>query len=62
MNSNRIFLKPKEGIKVRDPHTGNYLPEEGKEVELSSYWKRRMKDGDAVETKKPKKEKSSTKE
>jgi hypothetical protein len=53
----KVFIKPKEGIKVRDPHTKQYLPEEGAFVELSSYWKRRLKDGDVIEEKLPKKSK-----
>lgn len=54
----KVFLKPNEGIKVRDPHTGNYLPEDGAEVELNTYWQRRLNDGDIVEVKPEKKTKS----
>lgn len=46
----RVHLKPAEGLKVRQPD-GQVLPEEGKEVELTTYWRRRLRDGDVVEIK-----------
>lgn len=56
------FLKPaKDTLKVRDPATGEYLPTEGKEVEVTSYWRRRIKDGDVVEASKPRKSRTSSK-
>ena len=42
----RIFLVPRTGIIVRDPATNQCLPPEGMEIERSSYWIRRIKDGD----------------
>lgn len=43
-------LKPaNDAIKVRDPVTGEHLPAAGANVELTSYWRRRMRDGDVVE-------------
>jgi len=43
-------LKPAtDKIKVRDPITGEHLPAAGKDVELTSYWRRRMRDGDVVD-------------
>ena len=42
----RVFVKPKEGLLVRDEKTKQILPIEGKIVEMSTYWVRRLKDGD----------------
>lgn len=42
----RVFVKPKEGLLVRDEKTKQILPIEGKVVEMSTYWVRRLKDGD----------------
>lgn len=45
-------LKPgKDGLKVFNPATGLHLKEKGEEVSMSSYWKRMIKCGDAVEVK-----------
>lgn len=38
-------IKPKQGLKVRDPATGEVLPEAGKTVTWNSYWQRRLQDG-----------------
>jgi hypothetical protein len=43
-----MFVKPAPGLLVRDPTTKFPLPPEGREVVLSSYWQRRLKDGDVV--------------
>lgn len=37
---------PKKGVKVRDPQTGQHLPEEGAVRSLNTYYDRRIKDGD----------------
>ena len=42
----RIFLVPRMDLRVRDPITKECLPVEGMEVERSSFWIRRIKDGD----------------
>lgn len=43
-------LKPsKEGLKVLNPATSLHLPEDGKEVEINSYWRRRLEAGEVVE-------------
>jgi hypothetical protein len=42
------ILKPVPGVKVRDPITLQFLPEEGKEVPLSTYWTRRLAEGSVV--------------
>lgn len=41
-----MHVKPKAGLLVRDPVTHAYLPPEGREVEDSAYWHRRLRDGD----------------
>ena len=49
----RVFLKPanKDAI-VRDPIHKIPLPAEGKEIKLTTYWRRRLLDGSVVKTKK----------
>lgn len=44
-----MFVKPAEGLAVRDPLTKRVLPIEGKEVPETSYWVRRVASGDVVE-------------
>jgi hypothetical protein len=42
-----MFVKPKAGLKVRDPISKLPLPPEGKNVpDDSSFWIRRLTDGD----------------
>lgn len=42
-------VKPAPGLKVRDPETKDYLPDEGREVgDFNLYYIRRLKDGDVV--------------
>jgi len=43
-----MFVKPKPGVKVRDPKTLRHLPEAGREVPDSAYWMRRLAAGDVV--------------
>ncbi len=43
-----MFVKPKSGLKVRDPQTRAFLPEAGAEAPQSLYWTRRVRDGDVV--------------
>lgn len=47
----RAKIAPKKGMIVRDPITKIALPEEGKEVEINSFWLRRLSSGDVVEVK-----------
>lgn len=44
-----MYLKPVEGRAVTDPDRGDLLPAEGREVEPTQYWQRRINDGDVVE-------------
>jgi hypothetical protein len=51
----RIFVVPtRPEVKVLDPTTGAHIPSEGAEVERSTYWLRRLRDGD-VKAGEPKK-------
>lgn len=40
------YLIPKTGLRLRDPQTLALLPPQGAAVALTSYWHRRLKDGD----------------
>jgi hypothetical protein len=53
--SDRRFLKPaRPGLRVRDPdHGGALLPAEGAMCNWSTYWYRRVADGDVVEAPAP---------
>lgn len=42
-------LKPAEGRAVRDPVKRTLLPEDGADVTLDAFWRRRLRDGDVVE-------------
>lgn len=42
-------LKPKGGVKVRKPD-GAYLNDDGEDIPLSSYWLRRIAEGDIAVT------------
>lgn len=44
-----MYLKPAQGLIVRDPHTRQPLPAEGREVQLNEWWARRLRVGDVVE-------------
>ncbi len=44
------WVKPKSGLVVRDPFKGDPLPAHGAGVLWSSYWQRRLDDGDLIET------------
>ncbi len=49
-----IFIKPRDGVKVRDPLTGEHLPEAGAEKPRGRYWLRRLNDGDVQIVSRPK--------
>lgn len=44
-----MHVKPKAGGQVPDPDKGGFLPPDGRHVELTSYWLRRLRDGDVEE-------------
>lgn len=47
-----IHVIPREGVKVPDPEQagtpGRHLPPEGRTVEPSDFWVRRLQDGDVT--------------
>lgn len=51
---NDIYLTPTDGMVVRDPVTGLALPEQGAAKSPTSYWLRRLRDGDVREGTPPK--------
>jgi len=53
-----MFIKPASpDVRVPDPSQagtpGYWLPAEGREVEVSPHWLRRLRDGDVVEAQPP---------
>lgn len=44
-----MYVKPTDGRQVHDPARGDHLPPEGREVEPTQYWQRRVIDGDVVD-------------
>lgn len=46
MTARTLTLKPSPGLIVRDPKTGEPLPETGRDVPDNGYWQRRLRDGD----------------
>ncbi len=47
--TNRIFVRPAEGRRVRLPGDGSPIPAEGMEVDRDIFVVRRLADGDLVE-------------
>lgn len=45
----KITIKAAEGRRVRHPDTLRLLAADGEEVQASSFWSRRLADGDVVE-------------
>ena len=56
----KIYVIPKQGMMVPDPNVRSRnssdvrLPAEGKDVDDSPYWQRRLRDGDVTTGTKPK--------
>lgn len=44
-----MYIQPIPGRNVPDPVHGDLLPFEGREVEPTQYWQRRLNDGDVNE-------------
>lgn len=54
-NGDRLYLKPAEGLKVRNPDRNNaHMPAAGEWVTLSTYWRRRLRFADVAEAREPK--------
>jgi hypothetical protein len=51
----KIKIKPADGLKVRDPFRGDFLPQDGRLVDRNSYWIRRLNEASVtlVEDAKP---------
>ena len=47
-----MFVKPNNGLSVRCPVKGIPLPKEGAEVPDNIFWRRRLRDGDVILSKK----------
>ncbi len=45
-----MFVRSAPGALVRDPATGEPLPESGRKVPRDEYWMRRLADGDLILT------------
>lgn len=56
-----MFVKPTTGRAVRDPVKGTLLPEGGAEVPESTFWNRRLRDGDVEKSELVKKAAASPK-
>ena len=48
-----MYVTPVDGRTVPDPERGDLLPAEGRTVEPTQYWLRRLADGDVVESSQP---------
>lgn len=40
-----MFVRPKPGVLLRDPRSKQLLPAEGRNVEESGFWLRRIREG-----------------
>lgn len=56
-----FYIKPKEGLRVRDPITQRPLASEGEIKPRNAYWLRRERDGDVEKTTKAKAKKAVAK-
>ncbi|AOY00102.1 DUF2635 domain-containing protein [Jeongeupia sp. USM3] len=43
-----MHVIPAKGLQVPDPERGGFLAAEGREVEQTQYWLRRLNDGDVT--------------
>lgn len=43
-----VHIKPRENVQVRDPLTGRALKTRGEKKPRTSYWLRRLRDGDVI--------------
>ena len=47
-DTERKYLKPADGLKIRNPETGRHMPPDGEWVSMDTYWRRRLRDGDVT--------------
>ncbi|MFP3943813.1 MAG: DUF2635 domain-containing protein [Alphaproteobacteria bacterium] len=45
----RIRVMPREGVKVRTEDGSRFIKEKGEPVPLTTYYRRRLRDGDLIE-------------
>lgn len=45
----QITVKPVNGMQIPDPVRNDFIEAEGRKVELSPYWLRRLRDKDVIE-------------
>ena len=43
-----MYIQPEAGLKVYDPDRKDFIPTDGRDVEPTQYWLRRIVDGDVV--------------
>lgn len=43
-----MFVKPAPGLRIPDPDLHDFLPEQGREVQDTPYWQRRLSDRDVI--------------
>ncbi|MDA8092348.1 MAG: DUF2635 domain-containing protein [Betaproteobacteria bacterium] len=43
-----MYVKPAPGLRIVDPILRDFLPEEGRPVTPSGYWRRMLRDGDVI--------------
>lgn len=48
-----MYVKPVEGRQVPDPEKGGFVPPEGRHVDRTQYWLRRIADGDLLQANPP---------
>ena len=60
MSIETIYVKPRQGLRIRQEN-GKPLPEDGGQVPLNSFWRRRLRDQDVVATQAPRKPKTKAK-
>lgn len=48
-----MYVKAAPGMKIRDPDLKDLIPDDGRDVPDTDYWRRRLRDGDVVEAKPP---------
>lgn len=45
-----VKLYPAPGMRIRDPAKGDYLPAEGRTLDLDVFWRRRLRDKEVTLT------------
>ena len=43
-----MYIRPKEGLVIPDLDRGDVLPAEGRDVPVTDFWLRRLRDGDVI--------------